>query len=377
MIISTDILKDVSTKVLAAVDTSELSTITESVELYVENDALNMCVTNKEYFVRTKIFLGYTEDFHATVNANLFLKLISQITTESVELSTTKEYLLVKANGSYKIPLIYVEESLMRLPEIAVENIANEFNIEGSTLHSILKYNAKELQKGFISKPVQRLFYIDDNGAITFTTGACVNYFQLPQPVRLLLPLKVVKLFKLFKPSEDEEVKFTLGHSILNDSFTQTRVRFGTADTELTVILNNNDALVNSVPVDTIRSWAASTYPIKVTLNQVEVLQAINRLSLFVKKASTDLTCTLDFSEPGYLTLFGGEKSEKAAEERIKLSEENIPPYHCSVYIDDLRATLEALNSSHVILKTGEGRALTITKDRIVNVIPLVIKVGD
>ena len=63
-----------------ALDSSELSVITETLELKTEENILYMNVTNREYYVSVKIDIDENESFHATVNAGLFLKLISQIT---------------------------------------------------------------------------------------------------------------------------------------------------------------------------------------------------------------------------------------------------------------------------------------------------------
>ena len=81
MIIKTEVLKDVCGKIGEAVDTKAVSTLTKSVELSTEGTFLCLSVTNREYFVKVKIDIGEKVDFHATVDAGTFLKLISQITT--------------------------------------------------------------------------------------------------------------------------------------------------------------------------------------------------------------------------------------------------------------------------------------------------------
>ena len=69
MVIDTSELKNVTDKILAAVDSSEISTINETLELEVRNSNLYISVTNREYFVTVKIYLGYEEDLHASVSA--------------------------------------------------------------------------------------------------------------------------------------------------------------------------------------------------------------------------------------------------------------------------------------------------------------------
>ena len=106
LIIKTDLFKDVCSKILTAVDSTELSIVTETLELISKGKMLVMGVTNREYFAEVKMEMEEEYDFHATVNASLFLKLVSQITTEEIQLNVVSNTLVVKGNGTYKLPLI-------------------------------------------------------------------------------------------------------------------------------------------------------------------------------------------------------------------------------------------------------------------------------
>ena len=74
MIIKSEILKKYCNTILQAVDSNDLSILTETLELMTYGDTLLMSVTNKEYYAQVKLPLSTSEAFHATVNANLFLK---------------------------------------------------------------------------------------------------------------------------------------------------------------------------------------------------------------------------------------------------------------------------------------------------------------
>ena len=52
--IKSDDLKDVCSKILTAVDTTEVSTITETLALNGKNGVFTLAVTNQEYFVEAK-----------------------------------------------------------------------------------------------------------------------------------------------------------------------------------------------------------------------------------------------------------------------------------------------------------------------------------
>ena len=153
MILKSETLKKYCITILQAVDSNDLSILTETLELKVVNDKLLMSVTNKEYYAQVKLPLSTNESFHATVNANLFLKLISQITTGDIELTIKDNSMIVKGNGIYKLALIFDNDKLLELPEIKIDNITNQQVIHSNILNSILQYNSKELLKGTISKP--------------------------------------------------------------------------------------------------------------------------------------------------------------------------------------------------------------------------------
>ena len=371
MILNTLDIKNISQIILNAVDNSESSLVTESLELIVKNGVLFLNVTNREYYAKVKFNLGTNEDFHATVNANLFLKLISKITTEQIEFNIDSNNLIIKGNGTYKIPLIFEGEQLLTLPEINVENVTSELNIDSNILMSILQFNSRQLSTGFIAKPIQRLFYIDDCGAITFTSGACINTFKLDMPIKLLVPQKIVNLFKLFK---GKEVKLIVGHSTFeNSSLTQTRIKFESDNIELTAILLADDNRIDSVPVSAIRNSLSENYPYSVVMNVDTLLSSISRLMLFVN-TSTELfaSCKFTFTNDKLeITDLTGENKEIISYD----NESHINgTYNASIDLIDLDNILNGYSSSHITFKFGNNKSILICNGDIVNVIPELIE---
>ena len=370
MILRIEDLKEVCSTILTAVDASELSKLTETLEFKSANNILYLNVTNKEYYAQVKLAVNSDIDFHATVNANLFLNLISQTTTETVELKVNKSNLEVIGNGKYKLPLIYDGDKLLELPEIPVTNVTTQFDINSDILNSILKYNTKELQKGAISRPVQKLYYVDENGCITFTSGACVNTFKLASPVKLLFNSRLVKLFKLFK---NESVHFKLAQEPLDENLTQTVVKFENDSIAITAILNCDATLINSVPVTAIRNRANSAYTYSVSINKQELLDCINRLLLFISFHS-DKVVLKPYSK------FIFTKDHVVIHDVNEVNHEDI--YYNSPIVDDmedyealldlteLKMTLDNYTSDYINLKFGNHQAIVIFKDTIANVVP-------
>ena len=370
MIIWSEDLKEVSSKILAAVDNNELSTITETLELKVIDKSLYISVTNREYYAQVKLELDQDEDFHATVNATLFLKLISQITTDTIELSISGNSVIIKGNGTYNIPLIFDGDDLLELPEIKIENITNEFNVNSDILKSILAYNSKELTKGVMSKPVQKLYYLDEQGCITFTSGACVNSFTLERPVKILLNNRLVKLFKLFK---NENVKFTLGYDAISEDIIQTKVRFESEDIILTAILSCDDTLINSVPVAAIRGRANNTYPYSINIHKDNLIQTINRLLLFSSNVSGKEVIkpysTFEFNKD-FVTIYDVNKNNKEILYYNNVILDLEEPYTAILDLTDIKTTLDNCAEQYLTINFGDSSAIVLSRGNVKNVIP-------
>lgn len=372
MIIKSEKLKEVSKKILTVLNNTEFSNDEEALQLKTINNMLYLRISNSEYYASIKLDIEYPEELNATVNAPLFLKLINQITTEDVDLSLTERYLIVKGNGKYKLPLIFVNESMRELSEIAIKNVTSSMDISSDILLNILQYNSKEFNKGFIYNESQKMYYIDEKGCITYTTGACVNKFDLEKPIKILLSQKIVKLFKLFK---NENIHFTLGYDALSNDIIQTKVKFETSDISITAIIACDDKLLNSVPVNSIRGLADNILPFNVSISRIDLLNTINRLMLFDpmgdNKSNIKTSMNKLVFSPDRVTIYDVEGNNN---EEIKYSE--IPEgksvnYECLVNLDDVKITLESFNDPYIYLSFGEGRALIISRNNIKNIIAL------
>lgn len=372
MILRIETMQEACKDILAAVDSNELSAITETLELVTHGEYLFINVTNREYFAQVKINVGEPVEFHATVNAKLFLKLISQVTTDTIEINYKpgENFITVKANGTYKIPLIFDGNELLKLPEIEIDNVTSQFDIPSSILKSILTYNSKQLSMGTISKPVQKLYYVDEKGAITFTNGACVNSFNLASPVKLLFNNRLVKLFKLFN---DENVKFTLGYDSISDDIIQTKVRFETSNIVLTAILSCDDSLLTTVPVNAIRGRATTEYPYSVNINKDYLLQTISRLLLFNSTGGSNKEVIKPYStfifDHDSVTIYDVNKENKETINYNNTLVDCEEPYEAILDLTELKITLESCAEQYLNINFGDGSAFIITRGNVANVI--------
>lgn len=346
---------------LDAVDTRSTSTVSEVLELKSSGNSLLLNITNEEYYVSTKMdFNNVLSEFKAVVNASLFLGLVSKITTTSIGLDIDGNSLVVKSNGEYKFPMIYEGTEMVNVPEIVINNPVNELPISKQIIDSILKFNLKELKKTAIETPLQNQFYIDENGCITFGVGACVNNFTLDNQIKLLFPLKIVKLLKLFN---GEIVNLTLGYDPVSESIIQTKVYLDDGVTKLCAILSTNNNLLNSFPVIQIRERANYNYPNSLVVDKDLLIESLSRLSLFNK--GTSLFTPFEVKD-GKLIVYDCKKVNK---EIINLSTVG-NDYQFTLNTKDLDLTLKTFSEKYLTIKYGDSRSIVVDRDNVKDVIP-------
>ena len=365
MIVRCEELQKVCSKILTAVDANNLSIVTETLAIYTEKNFLYLAVTNREYFVKIKLNIDDEIEFNATVAADLFLKLISKMTTETVEFKVTDNFLVIIGNGTYKLPMIYEGDELLKLPEILIENVTSTFDIDTHILHSITNYNSKELSKKFVAaNPVQNLYYIDNKGCITFTSGACVNKFSLPTSVKFLLNDKIVKLFKLFT---EEKVSVNYGNDTLSNGIVQSKLKLKTDSVELTAIINSDDNMINSVPESAIRQRAFDNYDYSVVINKKSILDAVDRILLF---SETALSSYGKFTFNKDMVTLSNEREDNSESIYYENALENDLNYTAIFDLTDLRLVINGFKSDYITLNFGNSQAAVLIENNIYNIIP-------
>lgn len=362
MIIPTVDIKSVCSSVLLAVDVSDVSAVAGALALHCENNVLTLSVTNREYFVKISVHVLDSEDFDAVVDSQLFLKLVSSFTAETVTLEVVGSFLVVKSNGEYKLPLIYDGKDMLKLPEIELNNVVTDTTCDAALFKSIMIYNSKELMKDNFVLPVQQLYFVDKDGCLTFTTGACVNKFSLPITKSLLFNSKLVKLFKLL----DEEVKVQVAEDAISQTLTQTKIRLSSGNVEISSILFCDDSMINTVPTGAIRNRSDKDYPCAISVEKDMLLQSINRLMLFMNKTDVAFLGDFDLKDTVMTISINRGAKETVFYDMVAGTD----GYHFKMNLNDLKLALDAFSSSDVILKFGDHQAIVVVTGNISYVVP-------
>lgn len=375
-IIKTDELKESCNKILFAVDESCTGLEAGSLQIDICDGLLTLATTNKEYYVEVKNELTNNGlvDFSATVNAKLFIKLVSQITTETIELSINDQYLAIKGNGDYKLPLIFDNEKMFELPKIKIENEVFNADVKTINLHNILQYNSKEITKVPVAQmrsPVCAMYYLDKEGCITFIQGACLNTFDISEmrDEKILLPGKLVKLFKLLK---DDDTKIIFGKDKTVTGVELPKISFTCGNIRITSLLNcEMSSLINVVPTAQIRKLATEECLYTVVVDKNSLVQALNRLLIFATSISSLQKVSfinIDFTS-SCITLSDakGTNSEKVG----YVSGCNLEgTYEAGICLEDLKTTIESFNTSTVDIGFGNKKSMLAKSGNITVVMP-------
>ena len=370
MQINTTILKTMCSKLLNALDTDSSSALSDTVELCVENKVLSLTVAGDDYRVRTEASVDNEDTIRTVVNADVFLKLIGQTTTDNINLVIEDTTLVITGNGEYKLPMIYEGDELIKFPDFSIQNETSTFSVTKDVLASIVGYNAKELSKGTAMAPIQKMYYVDKDGCITFTSGACVNKFSLGEDVTFLLQGKTVKLFKLFLSTEGK-ITVKLGKDTV-DGIVIDKITLSDSMTEVISTIVTNPDTVSMVPKDAIRGMLNDEYTYTVSISRQALLGIINRLTLF--------TPTTLYAQPWAYFEFGGQQVKIL--DKNKHNVELLPYVGTVLDIDegsektllldmsDVKSAIDLMKKDTFTFKFGNGKAVVISQDNISNIIP-------
>lgn len=339
---------------------TKFDTNASTLEIKTENGAVKFIVGNTEYVQELSIpTIGVTTGFDVSIDSSTFFNLLFRTTTETISLDLDDKNLKFVGNGTFVIPVIYDGSDMYKVADIPLENVTIDTSISYDDLNTIITYNSRQFDRGMGIDAVQKLFYLDNEGCITFNTGAVVTKFKLGATMKILLKPVVADLFKNFALNKVDSIAMKVGHKV--DGQNTYPVLKLTDGTYTLTIVCPLESLMNNYPVDKIRERATKDLGHEVTIECSNLSDAIDRFRIF-----TDGIVNVTVDNSG-MTIHQGTNEEKVLfESAISLPEK----YEFSVSLSYLSSILKSLPHKYMKFRFGDHVSLTVVTQNIYHVIP-------
>ena len=321
MKVVTSRMKEAVNKAIKGAGFNNLIPITSMIGIKLSDGKLRLLTTDMTNTLCIIIDKVAGDDMDITVDADKFGKLIAKTTSEDIDLSVKDDVLYVKANGTYKIPLISDEEGLISFPDI---KSMDDKNVQCMTkLSSVMQ--AYNINKSALAKtlenPALTGYYCGDTVISTDANVITFNGFKMfdcEQPI--LISAQQMQLLTL-NIKEDIEV-----NAYLDEAFTSSC----------------------KVPKDLL-------------------LSVLDRLTLFIEP----------YDKNGAYFTFGRKginihsKKDASTETINYVESKDFEPFVCCVDIPMLKEQLQANPDDTVKICYGNENALKIESGKVTQVIAL------
>lgn len=354
--IKTKVLKEMTTKAIKGAGFSNVIVLTSMIGIKVSDNKLRLITTdiNSTMSVITNDIEG---DLDITVNADIFSKLISKLTSEEIKLDVEDNVLYIEANGKYKIPIIVDENGTVSLdePDI-IEGEENEVKL--SDIKSIKDFSKISLDESLedLDDDYMSSYYCDLQDT-TITNGfvATFNKKSITKDIPLLVPTKVIDLVCL---SSDENIKLIKSNNCL---------QFVSSDVIITLNSLND---TEDYPIDSLKSILNEEFKYDGKINCKDYINAIDRLKLFIDPYDDN---ELEFN---FYTHFIEIKSKNnSSTEELKLDvendNENYLQFSCSVNASEFIRALSSIPNKDAHIYYGNDSVIKIDCGNMIHIISL------
>lgn len=250
--------------------------ITSSVTLFVEDNQLYACATNRIDTLFGHIDVEDKKDFKATVDIITLQKLVHSLTTDEVELNMKKDYLQIVANGKYKLMTlvdgrgteIHIDDTRFKPSAPPITINADVF----STIKSQLSISLAE--KSFVEESYKD-YYIGEVALTTNTDNASMLRVSPFNSEKYKVYAKTIELLSLFE-----------GQIEMSQDFSNKRTMFS----------GNNLCLVTSMlELDRCPNFEAEAfveifnerYDYSVECNKKDFIEVLNRFGVLCQQNIT------------------------------------------------------------------------------------------
>lgn len=362
MKIKTEILKEMVSKAIKGASNNKMIPISSLIGIEYLDDTLTLMTTdgsNQLRVIETEVPLGITEkqdNFYTIVNADLFAKLVGKTTKEFIELDNNENHLDFKGNGNYKLDIAINEEGeMVKFPNIKSKDLKNPISISIEKLKTNLNILKPSVAKT-MELPYLTGIYLSNRCVATDRQMMC--YIQndlLEEPI--LIPSKVVELLDLL---EGDAVDLYKEENTLY--FVTNKI----------IIVGKELEGKNEYPVNQIGDVVNQKYENQVQVNKQELLEVLDRMTLFVSDAYDKNGVYLKFNEN--ILEIRSQKNNAIEYINIQSKSKSTLEYECLIDIEMLSTEVKNVLNDVVNISYGQDISIKIIDNDVTFIISLVEK---
>lgn len=353
LIISTKKLQEMVARSVKGASNNKLIPITSLMAIEVKNNKLTLITTdatNYLYITEDKVL---SEDFYVVVPVDVFSKLVSKMTCETIILNVKPDLQLleVKGNGNYKIELPLDENGqLIKYPDPYVQ-----FDLPSKTIHlSTIKVILDTLKPALATTleiPCYTGYYVGESIIATDTYKIAdmdVNLFDQ----NVLISGELMNLLNVMTA---EKIEVTIHTNI---------IQFETPDCRIYGRLMEG---IEEFAVEPISALVDTEFDSMCSMEKTLLLQVLDRLSLFVGTYDKNAV-RFTFTKEG---LEVASKAANSIEVIPYISSSDFKDFTCMIDIAMITQEIKAIQSDVISMYYGEDNAVKLEDGNITIIVAL------
>lgn len=349
-------LKEMVSRAVKGAGNNKLIPITSLMAVELKDNTLTLITTDATDYLYIREEKVEGDDFYVVVPAEIFVKLISKLTCETVTLTLAEKMnvLEVKGNGNYSIELPMDEDGgTINYPNPFADFKLNDKEVKeihASTIASILN-SIKPALATTVEMPCYTGYYVGDKIVGTDTYVIASMDVNMSDESMLISQ----EMMNLLGVMTSEKINMCVDNNI---------VVFTTPDC---VVYGTQMEGIDDYSIDAISSLVDSEFKSSCKVSKSALLQVLDRLSLFVGAYDKN-GITLTFTKEG---LQISSKSSSGIELIEYTESKKFKSFTCMIDIIALTAQVKAQASDVVTIHYGEDNAIKMTDGNLTQIVSL------
>lgn len=371
--VSTNEFKTAVSKVSKCVSNNSLIALTSLINVVVKDNQVFLTATDGSNFLTVRLLSKVDcGDMEFSVDAELFSKLVTKVTSKNIEMSLNDEHTIVtvKANGKYTIPLLIDEDgnSVVFPKKIDTSKKHTTVNdLKLTTIKEIVNSNKSALATS-IEVPALTMYYCKDRVVSSDVFRIAETDVKLFDEPYLLSANLMDLIYNL--SSEEIDVDFYEDSIVFSTDKEMLYAPVYVLDESNAKSFPINAVIKDTVgvfPINSINNLLNLEFSSSCTVSKAEFLAVLDRISLFVSKYDKKAVY-LTFTNDGLVIT---NKAADCAEHINYINSDNFTPYSCGVELLYLKQEISNIASDKLQLGYGGDVAIKIEDGIVVKIIAL------